>query len=266
MDGFTSAWIVKKICNNEVEFHGGVHSLPPPDIKSRDVIMVDFCYPADQLLQISNDANSVLILDHHKTALMAYECVLPLVKHNTTAIFDITKSGAMIAWEYFFPNQDPPDFVKYVQDADLWLFQLPNSKEVLMNTASYDYDFDVWSSLLTQPIDQMVSDGKAILRKHLKDVGELSSVTKRMMTIGGHVVPVMNMPYTLVSDAANKASVNFPFAACYWDTPNGRVFGLRSQSDGVDVSTIAEIYGGGGHKHASGFRIPFDKLEELGLK
>jgi nanoRNase/pAp phosphatase (c-di-AMP/oligoRNAs hydrolase) len=45
-------------------------------------------------------------------------------------------------------------------------------------------------------------------------------------------------------------------AACYWDTPNGRVFSLRSTDDGPDVSEIAKRYGGGGHRNASGFQMP----------
>jgi nanoRNase/pAp phosphatase (c-di-AMP/oligoRNAs hydrolase) len=54
-----------------------------------------------------------------------------------------------------------------------------------------------------------------------------------------------------------------PFAACYWDTPGGRVFSLRSANDGLDVSEIAAKFGGGGHKHASGFRLAFDDLHKL---
>lgn len=45
-------------------------------------------------------------------------------------------------------------------------------------------------------------------------------------------------------------------AACYWDTPEGRVFSLRSTDTGPDVSEIAKAYGGGGHAHAAGFRVP----------
>ena len=47
-----------------------------------------------------------------------------------------------------------------------------------------------------------------------------------------------------------------PFAACYWDTPAGRVFSLRSTDDGVVVSAVAKKYGGGGHRNAAGFRVP----------
>lgn len=48
------------------------------------------------------------------------------------------------------------------------------------------------------------------------------------------------------------------FAACYWDTPTGRVFSLRSTDEGMDVSVIASQYGGGGHRNAAGFRVAFD--------
>ena len=40
-------------------------------------------------------------------------------------------------------------------------------------------------------------------------------------------------------------------------TTDGRVFSLRSTEEGLDVSEIAKQYGGGGHKHASGFRVPY---------
>ena len=41
----------------------------------------------------------------------------------------------------------------------------------------------------------------------------------------------------------------------YYDLGECRFFGLRSAPDGLDVAEIAEKFGGGGHKHAAGFRI-----------
>ena len=97
-----------------------------------------------------------------------------------------------------------------------------------------------------------------------KYITKWEHITKRFMTIGGvQDVPVANLPYTLTSDAGH-AMCNTPydgtndlppFAACYWDTPEGRVFSLRSVGN-FDVSEIAKKYGGGGHKNAAGFRIP----------
>jgi uncharacterized protein len=81
-------------------------------------------------------------------------------------------------------------------------------------------------------------------------------VSKRRMNIGGHNVPVANLPYTLSSDAGHLMGKGEPFAACYMDDPTGRTFSLRSAPDGIDVSEIAKNYGGGGHKHAAGFKVP----------
>lgn len=84
-----------------------------------------------------------------------------------------------------------------------------------------------------------------------------AALAKVRMVIGGVEVWAANLPYTLTSDAGHlMCEGGEPFAACYWDTPEGRVFSLRSRDDGADVAAIAARYGGGGHKHASGFRLP----------
>ena len=76
------------------------------------------------------------------------------------------------------------------------------------------------------------------------------------MVIAGHDVPVASLPYTLVSDAAHLMAHGEPFAACYWDTAEGRTFGLRATDEGMDVSEVAKQYGGGGHAKAAGFKVP----------
>ena len=104
---------------------------------------------------------------------------------------------------------------------------------------------------------ELAAEGEAIERKHFKDIHELLGVTTREMVIGGYRVPVANLPYTMSSDAGHELAKGRPFAACYWDTPEGRVFGLRSSDEGVDVSEVAKQYGGGGHRNAAGFKVSF---------
>lgn len=62
---------------------------------------------------------------------------------------------------------------------------------------------------------------------------------------------------TTTSDAGHLMAQDAPFAACYWDTPKGRDYSLRSRGDGADVSEIASLYGGGGHRDAAGFSVPW---------
>ncbi|HMZ57121.1 MAG TPA: phosphohydrolase [Accumulibacter sp.] len=259
-DGFGAAWVVRKAIG-EIEFHPGTYGQPPPDVTGKDVVMVDFSYKRAVLLEMAAKANSILLLDHHKTA--AEELFdLP---ENVMVNFDMSRSGAMLAWDYFFPGQEPPPLLLHIEDRDLWRFELPYTRQIQANVFSYPYDFVVWDRLMATPPESLVAEGLAIERKHFKDIEELLRVTTREMVIGGHIVPVANLPYTLVSDAAHELAKGRPFAGCYWDTPGGRVFGLRSTDEGVDVSAVAKQYGGGGHRNSSGFSVSFAQAQAFEL-
>lgn len=285
-DGFGGAWVVRKALGEQVEFVAGVHGQEPPDVTDKDVIIVDFSYKYEVMARLSWKANSIIILDHHKSAAedlgkfppfhagvrvdgrhpdgsvaLGWESAhISMNSQNSPAVaccFDMNRSGAMLAWDHFFPGQEPPMLLRHIEDRDLWLFQLDGTREIQANLFSYPYDFEVWDMLMATDVQSLRSDGAAIERKHQKDVAELVAVTKRRLVIGGHNVPVASLPYTLTSDAGHLMAQGEPFAACYWDTPDGRVFSLRSTDDGMDVSEIAKQYGGGGHRNASGFRVPF---------
>ncbi len=251
-DGFGAAWTVRKALG-DIEFYAGKYQEPPPDVTGKDVVMVDFSYKRPVLLEMAQQANSILILDHHKTA-AADLLDLPA---NVTTKFDMERSGAMLAWEHFFPGEAPPPLLLHIEDRDLWRFALQNTRQIQANVFSYPYDFQAWDTLMAAEVQDLAKEGEAIERKHFKDIDELLGVTTREMVIGGYRVPVANLPYTLSSDAGHELAKGRPFAACYWDTPQGRTFSLRSSDDGVDVSAIATQYGGGGHRNAAGFSVGF---------
>lgn len=280
-DGFGSAWAVREALG-EIDFYAGVHQEPPPDVTGFDVIMVDFSYKSDVLYEMGHKARTILILDHHKTAaddLSKYpppldgpynpnamydwqrDCNAPNATH---ALFDMERSGAGITWDYFHPGKERPPLINHIEDRDLWRFALPQTREIQAAVFSYPYDFEVWTGLMfATDLSELALEGAAIERKHHKDIAELTGVVTRKMNIGGEIVPMANLPYTLTSDAGHLLADGYPFAGCYWDTPEGRVFSLRSRDDGADVSEIAKRYGGGGHKNASGFRVPFDQLDQF---
>lgn len=251
-DGFTSAWVVRKALGDDVQFHAGIYQNPPPDVEGKDVLLVDFSYKRTVLEQIRERAASVIILDHHKTAEADLKDLPGVV-----SVFDMNRSGARITWDWFFPNTEPPKLLLHVEDRDLWRFALRKTREIQASVFAYPYEFKVWDFLMGADMEQLAVEGEAIERKHFKDIRELVSVVTRRMIIGGHEVPIANLPYTLTSDAGHLLAKGNPFAGCYWDTPEGRVFSLRSTDEGMDVSEIAKQYGGGGHRNASGFRVPY---------
>jgi uncharacterized protein len=259
-DGFASAWVVRR-AHPEARFHAGIYQDPPPKVDDEDVLMVDFSYKRPVMEEIIAKAASVKVIDHHKSAIEDLEGL-----KGAELVFDIEHSGAMLTWKHFFPEENPPFLLAIIEDRDLWRFKYPMTRDVQAAVFSYPYNFEVWDELMIKDPRALAVDGIAIERKHFKDVFELCAACQRSMEIGGIEVPVVNLPYTMTSDAGHHLDRDAPFAACYWDTPGGRVFSLRSRvPDGLDVAAIAQKYGGGGHKHAAGFRVPFEKLAEMGL-
>lgn len=258
-DGFCAAWVVRKAFGEEnIDFLAAAYQMDPPDVTGRDVIMVDFSYKRDVLLKMAEQATSIVILDHHKSAAED----LKDLPRNVEAHFDMERSGAMMTWDYFFPASPAPDLIHFIQDRDLWRWQMPETKEVTAALFSYPYDFAQWDWLIESEgmICILHTEGKTLLRKQSKDVADIIKAGKRRMVIAGYDVPVVNAPFNLASDIGNELAFGEAFAATYYDTKGGRSFSLRSIEGGLDVSTIAAQYGGGGHAKAAGFRIPFGWL------
>lgn len=275
-DGFSAAWCFWRKYKDGADYVAGVYQQPPPDVTGRDVYLVDFSYKRDVVRRMLESAATVTLIDHHKTAL---EDLQPLkeemvvtnggcISHTAVAggdnfgwYCDLERSGATLAWDFLFHNEPRPLLLGHIEDRDLWRFKLPGTREIQASVFSHEYTFEMWDKLMSAnqaELLQMTAAGAAIERKHHKDVAELVKVCRRRMVIGGHAVWVASLPYTLTSDAGHLMAKGEPFAACYWDTADGRVFSLRSQDDGLDVSEIAKQYGGGGHAKAAGFKVPRD--------
>jgi hypothetical protein len=265
-DGFGAAWAVHHALGEEaVEFYPGVYQNPAPDVTGRHVLFVDFSYKRPVIEEMAKTARSITILDHHASAAddlagypppgFNYPPFGPVAK--VTALFDMERSGAGLTWDFLHPNQPRPLLIDHIEDRDLWRFKLPYTREISAALFSYPYDFAVWDRLMDDS-SHLVSEGEAIERKQAQDIRNLLPVVQRRMTIGGIDMPVANLPMTLTSDAGHKmaAAETGGVAACYWDTPQGRVFSLRSTELGPDCQAIAVQYGGGGHLHAAGFRMP----------
>lgn len=258
-DGFGAAWVFKRWADREFDFHAGVYQDAPPDVTGRDVYLVDFSYKRAIVEKMREQASRLVLIDHHKTAL---DDLAPLIESRTIeSLYSLENSGAVLAWRWFhgYNEEEMPQLLRHIEDRDLWRFALARTREIQANVFSYPYDFEVWDELMKADPQKLADEGAAIERKHFKDIDELVKVCRREMTIGGIAVPVASLPYTLTSDAGHLMATEHPskIGVCYWDTPAGRVFSLRSTDDGPDVSEIAKQYGGGGHAHASGFRVPY---------
>lgn len=262
-DGFGAAWAVHHALGKDnVEFHAGVYQDAPPDVTERDVLLVDFSYKRPVLEAMAQAARSVCVLDHHKSAMEDLAGLPEPFDWGTgdewpalCALFDMERSGAGLTWDYFH-SAPRPRLLDHIEDRDLWRFKLPNTREISAAVFSYPYEFAVWDTLMAMDLDLLALAGTAIDRMHLREIANLLPVVQRKMVIGDLAMPVANLPLTMTSDAGHQMATEADgIAACYWDTPEGRVFSLRSTDTGPDCQAIAVKYGGGGHAHAAGFRV-----------
>ncbi len=249
LDGFTAAWIIRKALDENVEFVGGVYGETPPLLKEKIIYIVDFSYPREVLLEMARKNKTVIVLDHHKSA---KEQLADL----SFAKFDMDKSGAMMTWEYFYKDVLPYPFILYIQDRDLWKFELKDTKEINAALFSYSMEFEVWDALAAKSISSLRDEGEILLRDRQRHIDSFCKDWVVSETeIAGYMVPCLNCPRFLASDVLSILAKGWPFAAAYFDKANERLFELRSNKDGLDVSEIAQLYGGGGHVHAAGFSV-----------
>lgn len=234
-DGFCAAWLMHHFYGGEeMEYHPAQYDESPPDVTGRDVWVLDFSYPRSVLEEMHRSARSLTVLDHHKTAQADLEG-LPY------CTFDMGLSGAQLTWLYLrkhstvvysgvvYAGWGAPWLVDYTADRDLWLWKLPDSKEVNAALRSYPLDFAVWDRLWAEESPETLKrDGAAILRAE-------------EVTIQVHIDRAREIDF----DGYKVLSVNA--------TSLFSEYSLRSRDDGVDVSEIAKAHGGGGHAKAAGF-------------
>lgn len=259
-DGFAAAWLARKVWKDALflaAMYGedtGYFDL----LRGKDILITDFSFPRADLERLHSISKSLLVLDHHQTAQKDLEG-LPYCR------FDNNKSGATLTLNWVKEqgcevSNDIELLALYIEDRDLWKFALPDSEIISIAIRSYPQNFDVWDELFLDnkvPWEKLKQEGSAI-QKYRKQMIEIHVNRASYLTIGGYDVPVVECSNNdIISEVATKLAEYHPFAACYYFVGDKVVFSLRSiPPDGIDVSEIAKLYGGGGHKHASGFAVP----------
>ena len=170
---------------------------------------------------------------------------------------DDSRCGSWLTSKYLWPEREPSRMVELVDDRDRWVFRDKNTRPFHASLFSRPYKISEWNAV-NRSIPEAIFEGHAIDRKHMKDIEELLEQTQYLANHGELLVACANLPYTLSSDAGHKLLDKYPgadFAGVYYINSDCTfVFSLRSREGGVDVSKVAERYGGGGHVTASGFR------------
>lgn len=261
-DGFGAAWAASKVLPPDTMYVPVHYGEPyPPEIDSGafvSVFILDFSYPLETLLRLAACTEVLVIRDHHQTAWPALREIAQMgdgQRNGVDVLFDVEKSGAVLAWEYFHPGMAVPELLRYVEDRDLWRWALVDSRAINAAIRSYPQDFAVWDTI-SSSLRGMETEGAAILRAQAQEVEAHVKNAVVLQFFGEKMeVPVVNASVLMseIGEALCEKFPDAPFSATFVQRVGGaRVWSLRSRN-GFDVGELAKQYGGGGHPAAAGF-------------
>ena len=265
-DGFGAAWATWRAWEGQGDFIARGHDdqLDPRIAEGALLAFVDIAPSTAELEDLADAAAHVIILDHHITnqerILADTELMEALRDRGHEIHFDMKRSGAMMAWNHFMPNEAPPPLLQYVQDQDLWNWQLPESQAVNSAIGSYGYSFEIWDDLASRDIQALAKEGASIVRTNEVEV-ERAVRHRNVLKVAGRKVEGSNSrtQRSAIGHAlAEREAFGEPWA-CVYRIETTEVHATLYSIGDFDVASIATELGGGGHKNAAGFTVDFER-------
>jgi nanoRNase/pAp phosphatase (c-di-AMP/oligoRNAs hydrolase) len=147
--------------------------------------------------------------------------------------------------------------LKYVEDGDRYVFQLPDSRAVLAYAYAQKFTFEEWDKLVQEFENEqtratLIEKGK-IYSEHFAILVEQIAHKAVLVSFEGFECYLASAANMFTSDVGNHLARMRPplgiIANLHGDVLH---VSLRSTPD-LDVSAIARKYGGNGHPQASAF-------------
>lgn len=249
LDGFGAAYSAWKIFKDNASYIPLNHHAQPPNVKNKTVYILDFSFSNEVFDHIISQAKEVILLDHHKTA-------QERLKHYSQCHFDLTKSGAVLAWEHFHPNTPIPKFIQYIQDGDLLLFEHTETIYFYHASNSIEKDFKEWEKFENQEVlEDLLSKGKTIDTFFQSQVQDLIRFAKPVTLFGENGL-MINAPFKF-ANAIGKylCPVSQTYVLVWSEIENEVKCSLRA-FENYDCSFIAKQLNGGGHANSAAFSMP----------
>lgn len=246
-------------------------------VTDRVVYTVDFSFGKEhELVQLASLVKDLIMIDHHAAACAD---IMRIIEDrnllNVSLLFNNNHSGAFLAWEYFvhsaaiaYEDCHVPPIVMYVEDRDLWKFELVNTKAYCMALSGMSKDITTYYKVSQMNVSQLIDIGEAMLAKQDRDVRDYAGkAIKCSVQDGDHTRSgyLCNCPGALVSELGNYlVSRGVFFAVLYEVLESTKQVKVSWRADGLyDCALAAQAYGGNGHKNAAGAIVSYENFESF---
>jgi oligoribonuclease NrnB/cAMP/cGMP phosphodiesterase (DHH superfamily) len=270
-DGFGAAWAVWRAWGPSGRFVARGHSdaLDAFSHQGDQVVFVDIAPTVEQAVELGEVAQQLVVLDHHLTARDRFADdprLLPsLADRGHQVRFDLSHSGAVLAWQHFHGEEPVPSLLAYVEDQDLWRWKLPESGAINAVIGSYPRDFESWDALSRRSPEDLAREGAPLLRTQQVEVqrGLHFAHPVKAGDLRIEAVNALHHRALLGHELSKRAAFGHPVGLAYrvcGDRVDVSIYSIGE----VDVSEVARRYGGGGHRNAAGFSLSLRRwLEEF---
>lgn len=265
-DGFGAAWAAWQAWGEEALYVPRSHDdgLRASDYAGDFVLFADIAPPVPAWRELAEQVEELVVLDHHVSALDRYRAEPALARDVEGAghrvVFDLAHSGAVLAWHHLHEGRPLPPLLAYVEDQDLWRWQLSASREVNAAISSHPRSFETWGRLAATPVEALAAEGRPILRALRLEV-DRALATAHPVRVAGLVLEAVNARLQRAEighELAERRAFGTPAGAAYRVAGRRVDVSLYSVGD-FDVARIAERLGGGGHRNAAGFSVTLDE-------
>jgi len=238
--------------------------------KSTVVYIVDFSLHGGHTELVIKNAKRVVNIDHHLGAKEELEAISK--KYNAfTFVFDNNRSGASLAWTYFYGKKKIPKLILYVEDSDIWRFSFGDKTRYAI---SYLYDSHKSPKKILALLRGGKNAEKNILQKGkiLKEYRDglikniLDEIGPIHIKVGSFIIPAHNAPEFLRSDIGHALASKLGKAVATF-VLNGNTVRLHFRGEEGHrprALELAKILGGGGHQNAAAAtNVPLKKFLKM---
>lgn len=214
-DGFGAAWAARKKFGNKADYIATDHRSVPKEkeIKNRKEIYMLDICYRRPILEKLLKINPNIIIIDHH---ITSEQEMKIAKNY---FYALNHSGAVLSWKYFHPRKPAPRLLCHIEDV--------------------------------KKRRKYVNEGRLIL-KYRDVILKWIMAGAEKMKFEKQKVYVVNSPFWQ-SEIGNYIVKNKKAIGVIWSRKSGKIK-VSLRSDGkIDVSKLAEKYGGGGHRAAAGF-------------
>lgn len=277
------------------------NSFPFAEIQPNEQVwIVDYSIEPEEMRKLLTITKDVTWIDHHKTAIEKYEDFETPIR----GIRRDGEAGCSLTWKYLhwwtdrglgrerFDVVPPKGFevplaIELIADRDVWAWKHDKlTAEFHAGIALYDIgpSSQVWWQLLDRELEpipgtgnarakqegeeffqRILSEGRTILQYRTQSYASLRQTIAYDTVLSGYKCMAINAA-KVGSELFGSENGRMPeshdiYISYYHD---GRQFIVSLYSAKVDVSRIAEQFGGGGHRGAAGFQclsLPFHPVE-----